>query len=162
MMSQDAVPPLAELLAALDERSALVRAADREVEEAKLRIRVAELEGLPDVDLGLGYRVRRSVPGDPVDGDDFISAGLTLRLPVDRPKWRARVAERRSLLRRAEADLRGVRAALVAQTRHAHAELVRDSSRRFQIHYSRPRSIVCGSPWRSLVCHIVQDAFKLF
>ena len=34
----------------------------KRVEEARLRIRVAELEGLPDVDLGIGYRVRKSVP----------------------------------------------------------------------------------------------------
>jgi outer membrane protein TolC len=122
------IPTLSPLLASLSDRNARLRSAEKKVDEARLRIRVAELEGLPDVDLGIGYRVRRNVPGDRVDGDDFLSAGLTVRLPVDRSKWRAKVSEQRALLRRAEAELRGVRATLSAQTRSAHAELVRASS----------------------------------
>jgi len=122
------MPSLAPLLTGLEGRNARIRSAEKKVEEARLRIRVAELEGLPDIDLGVGYRVRTNVPGDSVGGDDFVSAGLTLRLPVDRSKWRARVAEKRALLRSAEAELRGVRAHLADQTRLAHAALVRASS----------------------------------
>jgi outer membrane protein TolC len=121
-------PLLETLLDSLEERSAKLRAAQKKVEAAKARVRVAELEGLPDFDLGIGYRLRKNVSGDPVDGDDFLSAGITLRLPVDRSKWRSRVAERRALLRRAKADLRVVRAALVSLTRRAHAQLVRAAS----------------------------------
>ena len=118
-------PRLEPLLEALEERSARLRAAREQVEESRSRIRVAELEGFPDVDLGIGYRVRSRVDGDPVDGEDFVSAGLTLRLPVDRSKWRARVAEQRARLRQAKAELRAVRAALISETRSAHAGLVR-------------------------------------
>lgn len=121
-------PVLADLLSTLEGKSARFQAAIAKVEEARLRIRVAELEGLPDVDLGIGYRVRKDVVGDPVDGDDFLSAGLTIRLPVDRSKWRARVAERRALLRSAEAELREIRAALFSRARTAHAEVVRAGS----------------------------------
>lgn len=121
-------PMLADLLSTLEGKSARFQAALAKVEEARLRIRVAELEGLPDVDLGIGYRVRQNVAGDPVDGDDFLSAGLTIRLPVDRSKWRARVAERRALLRSAEAELREIRAALFSRARTAHAEVVRAGS----------------------------------
>lgn len=121
-------PELGSLLARLEETNARVLAAAKMVEEARLRIRVAEIEGLPDVDLGIGYRVRSNVPGDPVNGDDFLSAGLTVRLPLDRSKWRSRVAERKSLLRRAEADFRAVRATLFSHTRTAYAELVRASA----------------------------------
>ncbi|MGY8737707.1 MAG: TolC family protein, partial [bacterium] len=71
---------------------------------------------------------RKSVPGDPVDGDNFLSAGFTVRLPLNRAKWRSKVAEQESLLRRAQAQLRGIRAQLGSQTRSAHAELVRASS----------------------------------
>jgi outer membrane protein TolC len=78
------VPPLPPLLSGLEERNARLRSVEKRVEEARLRIRVAELEGLPDVDLGIGYRVRARVQGDPVDGDDFLSAGFTVRLAVDR------------------------------------------------------------------------------
>jgi len=128
LVSAEDVPLLSPLLSALDERNARLRSAQMKVEEARLRIRVAELEGLPDVDLGIGYRVRKSVVGDPVDGDDFVSAGFTIRLPLNRSKWRARVSEQKSLLRRAQAELRGVRAMLVSQTRRAHAGLTRASS----------------------------------
>lgn len=121
-------PDLAALLETLEERSARIRSAEMKVEEARLGIRVAELEALPDLDVGIGYRVRENVRGDAVDGDDFISAGFTVRLPVDRSKWRARVAEQRANLRRAEADLRGVRAMLFSRTRRAYAALVRASS----------------------------------
>jgi len=121
-------PSLAPLLERLAEQSPRLKASQKWIEQARLDVRTAELEGLPDVDLGVGYRVRADVPGDPVEGQDFFSAGLTLRLPIDRSKWRARVAEKRALLRRAEADLRAQRAALGAQTRRAHAALVRAAS----------------------------------
>ena len=117
-----ALPPLFERL---ESTNARLRAAARGVEEARHRVRVSELEGMPDIDLGLGYRVRRDVTGDPVNGDDFLSAGFTVRLPLDRSKWRARVAERNALLRRAEASLRDVRNTLGARVRTAHAELTR-------------------------------------
>ena len=128
LVTSEEVPMLSPLLTALEEQNARLRSAEKRVEEARLKVRVAELEGLPDVDLGIGYRVRARVTGDPVDGDDFLSAGFTVRLPLDRSKWRARVSEQKALLRRVEAELRGVRATLVSQTRRAHAELVRASS----------------------------------
>jgi outer membrane protein TolC len=109
----------------VEEASPRLRALQERVEEARRRRRAAELEGYPDVDVGLGYRVRRSVAGDTVDGDDFVSAGVTLRLPVNRSKWRSRVAERAALLRREEARLRGERAALRDRIRSGHARLVR-------------------------------------
>jgi len=121
-------PALLPLLEDLASKNARIRAAEQRVNEAKHRIRVAELEGLPDVDLGIGYRVRENVAGDPVNGDDFFSAGVTVRLPIDRSKYRSRVAERRALLRRSEANLRAARAMLGAATRHAHAELTRADS----------------------------------
>ncbi len=126
--STETVPPLPSLLTGLAEKNARIRSVEKKVEEARLRIRVAELEGLPDIDLGIGYRVRKNVPGDPVNGDDFISAGFTVRLPVDRSKWRSKVSEQESLLRHAQAELRGIRAQLSSQTRSAHAALVRASS----------------------------------
>jgi outer membrane protein TolC len=121
-------PILEALLGALEGRNAKLAAARKNVEAAKARIKATEIEGMPDIDFGIGYRIRKSVPGDSVDGDDFVSAGLTIRLPVNRSKWRARVSEQRALLRRSKADLRAVRAELVSRTRRAHAELTRASS----------------------------------
>lgn len=121
------LPPLGSLLSRLETQNARIRAAEKTVAEARLRIRVAELEGRPDVDFGIGYRVRENLRADVANGDDFLSAGLTFRLPINRSKWRGRVAEQRANLRRVEAELRGVRATLAARTRNAYAAFVRAS-----------------------------------
>ncbi len=125
----EAIPRLEELLARLEDVNPLLRSLGARVEEAERLRRVAELEGYPDVDLGFGYRIRQRVVSDPVDGDDFVTAGLTIRLPVNRSKWRARVAERDALHRRAKARYRSARArlgdavtALFAELRRADAE----------------------------------------
>ena len=60
-----------------------------------------------------------------MNGDDFVGADLTLRLPVNRSKWRSRVAERRALVRREEARYRRVRADLHGRIRSAFARLAR-------------------------------------
>ncbi len=120
-----ALPDAASLLDQLEATSPRLRALAERVDEAARRKRVAELEGYPDFDLGLGYRVRRRVMGDPVDGDDFLGASVTIRLPIDRRKWRAQVAERDALLRRSEAEYRRVRAALRDSLRARYADLVR-------------------------------------
>ncbi len=120
-----AVPKVDGLLTALEERSPHLRALSARIAEAEKRVRVARFEGFPDFDLGVGYRVRRNVSGDPVGGDDFVSAAITVRLPVDRRKWNARVAEAEAQKRHAEATYRGAVASLRARVRGAHAELVR-------------------------------------
>ncbi|MEO2167161.1 MAG: TolC family protein, partial [bacterium] len=107
-------PLLDPLLLSLEDRSAKIAAARKNVEAAKAGIRAVKIESLPEFDLGVGYRVRESVPGDPVNGDDFVSAGVTIRLPINRSKWRARVSEQRAHLRRMQADLRATRSALVS------------------------------------------------
>ncbi|MCH7709727.1 MAG: TolC family protein [Myxococcales bacterium] len=123
-----ALPVLKELTAALEQRNAQLLALDAQVEAAKWRVRVAELEGYPDFDLGIGYRLRQKATGDPVGGDDFIGAGFTVRLPVNRSKWNAHVAERRALLRKAKGTYRQVRASLLAGLRTSHSELRRAES----------------------------------
>ncbi len=125
LQDRAAVPKVDGLLAALEERSPHLRAHSARIAEAEKRVRVARFEGFPDFDLGVGYRVRRNVPGDPVEGDDFVGAGITVRLPVDRRKWNARVAEAEAQKRHAEATYRGAVASLRARVRGAHAELVR-------------------------------------
>lgn len=122
------LPTLAPLIASLDETNPALRALSAVVERAERLVRVAELEGYPDFDVDVGYRIRQRVVGDPVDGDDFLSAGVTVRLPIDRSKWRARVAEKRALLRHAQARRRGLRADLVARLRSSFANLERADS----------------------------------
>jgi outer membrane protein TolC len=119
------LPRIGALLERLEETSPRLRALTQRVDEAEHRVRVAQLEGYPDFDLGLGYRIRERVEGDPVNGDDFIGAGVSIRLPVDRRKWREQVAERDALLRRTQAEYRKFRAALRDGLRARHADLRR-------------------------------------
>ncbi len=117
------IPDLAAILARLDETSPRLRGLSARVEQAERLRASARLAGFPDFDLGIGYRVRERVAGDPVNGDDFVSAGVTLRLPINRRKWGALVAERDALWRQARSEARAARAQLRQQVRVAHAEL---------------------------------------
>jgi len=119
------VPELPALLEALPDTSPLLRAWAAHVEEREHGERAARLRGYPDFDLSLGYRVRRDVPGDPVDGDDFLTAGITIRLPVNRGRWRAEAAEQSALARRAGAHRRAAHLGLEEAIRSAHADLAR-------------------------------------
>lgn len=119
------LPDLTVLLDQLEATSPRLRALTQRVEEAEHRKRVARLEGYPDFDLGLGYRIRKHVAGDPVNGDDFLGASVTIRLPLDRKKWRARVTERDALLRKSKAEYRRFRAALRGTAKARYADLER-------------------------------------
>jgi outer membrane protein TolC len=119
------LPDLAGLLERAEAHSPRLQVVARRVEAAERSRRAAQLEGYPSFDLSAGYRLRSDNPGDPVSGDDFVHAGVTIRLPVNRTRWRARVAEQDALLRRARAEQRAERAALRDRVRSAFAELVR-------------------------------------
>lgn len=119
------LPDVGPLLDRLEATSPRLRALSQRIEEAEHRVRAAQLEGYPDFDVGLGYRIRKRVVGDPVNGDDFVGASVSIRLPVDRRKWREQVAERNALLRRAQAEYRKFRAALRDGLRARYAELQR-------------------------------------
>jgi outer membrane protein TolC len=119
------LPILEDLLIDLEERSPELRAQTARIEEAQRLREAAKFEGYPGFDFDVGYRIRRNVRGDPVNGDDFVGAGVTIRLPVNRARWKAQVAERDALWRREKAALRGARADLRAQIRSVFAELRR-------------------------------------
>jgi outer membrane protein TolC len=119
------LPEIAPLLGPLGETSPLLRALAERVEEAERLHRATQFEGYPDFDIGVGYRIRQHVHDDPVAGDDFVSAGVTLRLPVNRGKWREKTAERAALVRRAEAAYRDGRARLRDAVRTTFAALER-------------------------------------
>ena len=119
------VPELDPLVERLEEQSPRLRALAARIEQAERTRRATELESYPDFDLGFGWRARQKVTPDPVSGQDFIGAGLTIRLPVNRGKWRERVAERSSELRRAKAAYRDERARLRDAARASYAALAR-------------------------------------
>jgi len=119
------VPEIEPLLDRLEETSPLLRALAARVDEAERLRRATVREGYPDFDLGVGYRIRQNTPGDPVSGDDFVAAGVTIRFPIDRRKWRERAAERGAMVRRAKAAYRAGRANLRDAARAAFANLQR-------------------------------------
>ncbi|MEE8166582.1 MAG: TolC family protein, partial [Myxococcota bacterium] len=121
---QSSIPNLPDLLARIGDASPLLRERRARIEVAEERVRTAKLEGYPDVDLRVGYRIREDSGSDPANGQDFVSAGFTLRLPVDRHKWRSKVAEQRARLRKAKAEYRASLAMLGDEIRTAHSELV--------------------------------------
>lgn len=119
------LPDPAAFFGELESTSPRLRALAERIEEAEHRRQAARIEGYPDFDLGLGYRIRKQVPGDPVEGDDFVGASVTVRLPIDRHRWRARVAEQDAMLRRSKAEYRRVHAALREALRARYAALER-------------------------------------
>jgi cobalt-zinc-cadmium efflux system outer membrane protein len=121
---KSSIPNLPDLLARIGDATPHVREQLARIEAAEERVRTAELEGYPDVDLQVGYRIRKNSGTDPVNGQDFFSAGFTLRLPVDRGKWTSKVAEERARLRKTKAEYRASLATLGNEIRVAHSELV--------------------------------------
>lgn len=128
LLDASPLPDLGALLDQLETTSPGLRAVSEQIVEAEHRKRAARLEGYPDFDLGVGYRIRAQVPGDPVNGEDFLSAGITVRLPVDRKRWRAEVAEAEAEHRRAKAHYRSLRAGLRDVLQSQFAALVRADS----------------------------------
>jgi outer membrane protein TolC len=53
------------------------------IDQSETRRRLARRAFLPDLTLGIDYRFRQDVPGDPVEGTDFV----TFRLGVSLPLW---------------------------------------------------------------------------
>jgi outer membrane protein TolC len=125
LRDESPLPEIEPLLVRLEETSPLLQALAGRVEETERLRRATVLEGYPDFDVGLGYRIRERVSGDPVAGDDFLSAGVTVRLPLDRGKWREMIAERAAQVRRAKAAYRNGRAHLREAARGAFAALER-------------------------------------
>lgn len=63
------------------------------IERYKAQKNLAQLEYWPNFTVSAGYRFRATVPGDPVNGTDFISAGVGINLPFNREKRHEAVAE---------------------------------------------------------------------
>lgn len=51
--------------------------------------KLARLDYYPDLNVWAGYRIREEVMGDPARGTDFVSAGVSINLPI----WRERRSE---------------------------------------------------------------------
>ena len=65
--------------------------ADKVIDEAEYRYKLARKEVLPDFDFSAGYRIRSNAIEGPVLGEDFFSAGVSINIPV----WTTRKQDKR-------------------------------------------------------------------
>ncbi|MCG8345227.1 MAG: TolC family protein [Chlorobiales bacterium] len=73
---------LEELLKAAQSSRHWLNRADKKVDEAEYRHKLAKKELLPDFDFSAGYRIRSNAIEGPVLGEDFFSAGVSINIPV--------------------------------------------------------------------------------
>jgi len=71
----------------------LLRAYQALIDRSEAQKKIADLDYYPDFNVWAGYRMRDEVMGDPVAGTDFVSAGVSINLPIWRDKRREAVAE---------------------------------------------------------------------
>jgi outer membrane protein TolC len=94
---------LEALQALAEENRPALRRLDRLVERAEAGRELARKGLRPDFTAGIGYRFRDEVTGDPVAGEDFVSASLMVNVPLwARNKQKMRVAESDEEIRRLE------------------------------------------------------------
>ena len=73
---------LEELLKAAQSSRHWLNRADKKVDEAEYRHKLAKKELLPDFDFSAGYRIRSNAIEGPVLGEDFFSAGVSINIPI--------------------------------------------------------------------------------
>jgi outer membrane protein TolC len=98
--------------------------AELAVEHAKTRQRLERSDYWPDIILGIDYRIRKDVAGDPVDGADYVSFKLGLDIPLwffTKQKHRVLSAEHVSTASREKE--RSVREMLVTRLEDAQSML---------------------------------------
>jgi cobalt-zinc-cadmium efflux system outer membrane protein len=101
-------PSVDDLLERVAQHNPELEALRQEIERAQKTTELADLEGWPDVTLGVSYIDTGDalVPGTPGSGDDPYGVNIMFNLPIWRGKYAAasREAERRSAAARGELD----------------------------------------------------------
>jgi len=93
--------PLAELQQQAHKQRPLNAAYQALIDQFKAKRKLADLDYKPDFTLWAGYRFRDDVKGDPVKGQDFVSGGISLNLPIWQQRRGEQVAEADSAVRMA-------------------------------------------------------------
>ena len=88
--------------------------------------KLAKLDYWPDFNVWAGYRFREKAPGDPVNGQDFISAGVSINLPVFRKKRQEEVAAADSGIRMALAQYDNFRNKVFFGIQDSYAQLTKN------------------------------------
>lgn len=116
---------LQELMDISRTRRPLFGAYQAMIDRYQAQRKLAKLNHYPDFNLFAGYRQREEVAGDPAEGSDFVSAGISINLPLWQGKRRAEVSDADAALRMAHsqrADFRN-RVDLVIADQYAQMEM---------------------------------------
>jgi len=85
--------------------------------------KLAQLDNYPDFNVWAGYRIREEVRGDPVPGTDFVSAGVSINLPIWREKRQEAVAEAEAGIRMARQQFEDFRSRVAFAIHDSYAQL---------------------------------------
>lgn len=93
-----------QLLAMSEKNSGSLKELNHQVREWEAKEQAARKSSFPTITMSLSYRQRADVVGDPVSGEDFVSAGVGLNIPIFRGrKQLAQSSEARANIRWIEA-----------------------------------------------------------
>jgi outer membrane protein TolC len=103
--AHSSLPDAAVAISLADKQRPMMAAYRALIDQYRYEKELAVLNERPDFNLWVGYRFRDDGPMDAVDGADFISAGVSFNLPLNRTKRRAEQAAAASGVRQASAAL---------------------------------------------------------
>jgi len=116
---------LESLQEATEESRPLFMAYRSVIDRYNAQRRLARLDRYPDFGVYAGYRIREDVPGDPVDGADFVSAGVSINLPIFQSRRTDAIAEAAAGERMALRQYEGFRNQVASRIHAAWAQLER-------------------------------------
>ncbi len=118
---------LDSLLEGLDERQPTLQVYARATEINRRALAVSALDARPDFGFGVDYIAtgRRDVPDLVGNGRDAIIPRATVRIPLNRRQYSAKIDEEGSRIAATESRLAGARARLVAEARSAQTNAVK-------------------------------------
>ena len=98
---------------------------DFEIQEKKKQKSLAKQSLLPDFDFMGSYRFRENVAGDPVNGENFVSGGVSINLPFvwSIPKHTKKISESKNLLHSKKKEKQAVLQEVTYQVTQYYQEL---------------------------------------
>lgn len=106
----------------------LLKSYQSKIQQFDAMAEVARKQLWPNLSFSLGYRQRAFMPGDPVQGSDFLSFGVGLNLPIYRGrKQHQKIAEANAQSRMTESQLEATRQQILTDVRTMLLEVRRHS-----------------------------------
>ncbi|MBU0507129.1 MAG: TolC family protein [bacterium] len=98
---------------------------DYEIMETRYQHSLAKQELLPNFDFSVGYRIRDAVVGDPVSGEDFLSAGVSINMPFlwTLPKHAKQIAENKHKVLASENKKQAIEQEVIYQVSKAYHDV---------------------------------------